>query len=149
MMSFEELPFGTPLYRQTLAFREEHLRRPLGLRQTSSDVAGEEAQHHFAALEDGALRAVLCLKPVTADRIKLRQMCVDADRRGSGVGSDLVRFAEHWACRQGFATVELHARFAVRRFYERLGYGAVGNVFEEIGLPHIAMEKALSASASA
>lgn len=144
MTFFEQVAFGTPTYRETLAFREDHLRRPLGLQQTAADVAGEDVQFHFAALDGGVLCAVLCLKPLEPGRIKLRQMCVDAERRGAGLGSDLVRFAEAWARGRGFTTIELHARLVARPFYERLGYRTVGEMFEEVGLPHVAMEKTLA-----
>ena len=43
----------------------------------------------------------------------------------------------------GFRTVRLHARLVVRDFYEKLGYVAEGGVFEEIGIPHTVMTKAL------
>ncbi len=39
----------------------------------------------------------------------------------------------------------LHGRVAVQPFYERLGYAACGEPFEEVTLPHIEMRKFLEA----
>jgi len=39
----------------------------------------------------------------------------------------------------GFLRITLHARVAVRGFYEKCGYTAEGTEFAEIGIPHIRM----------
>jgi predicted GNAT family N-acyltransferase len=41
-------------------------------------------------------------------------------------------------------TVTLHARVAARGFFESLGYTAVSEVFTEVTIPHIAMQKDLT-----
>ena len=41
----------------------------------------------------------------------------------------------------GFAEVLLHAQQEVIPFYERLGYRGEGEIFEEAGIPHLAMRK--------
>lgn len=139
----QQVGFGTTLYAQTVAFRDEHLRRPLGLRQTPADLEGEDQQIHLAAVADGRVQATLSLRPLSSTRIKLRQMAVVPERRGTGLGSELVRFGEALAWRHGYREAELHARLTARPFYERLGYAAVGDEFQEVGIPHIAMLKQL------
>jgi predicted GNAT family N-acyltransferase len=35
----------------------------------------------------------------------------------------------------------VHAQVPVRGFYEKLGFAAYGEVYEEAGIPHISMER--------
>ncbi len=139
----KEIAFGSPLYALTLAFREAQLRTPLGMALSARDVAGEERQIHAAALREGEVVAAVVLKPLDAARVKLRQMAVAPDLRGTGLGARLVRFAEDLLRERGLTEVELHARVGARGFYESLGYAARGAEFSEIGLPHVFMGRRL------
>ena len=140
-----QIAFGSPVYDEALRFREEHLRRPLGLGFSADDLAGEAEQIHIAAFEAEALVGTVLLKPASAAIVRLRQMAVAQHRRRTGLGSDLVRFAERVAHEQAFETIELHARADVERFYTALGYGRVGDVFVHMTIPHVAMSKHLAA----
>ena len=39
--------------------------------------------------------------------------------------------------------MELHAQLTARGFYERAGYAAVGDVYQEAGIAHVTMRRAL------
>lgn len=41
----------------------------------------------------------------------------------------------------GADRVTLHAQKTVEEFYRRLGYETTGDVFEEVGIPQVAMVK--------
>jgi predicted GNAT family N-acyltransferase len=43
------------------------------------------------------------------------------------------------ATESGFTSVYLHAQAVAAGFYERLGFRAVGPVFDEVGIPHVRM----------
>jgi predicted GNAT family N-acyltransferase len=47
------------------------------------------------------------------------------------------------ALQLGFARMVLHARETAVPFYKVLEYNIVGDRFEEVGIPHFRMEKAL------
>ena len=47
------------------------------------------------------------------------------------------------ARRQGKRQVELHAQFTAENFYRRAGFSVVGERYEEAGIPHITMRRAL------
>ena len=64
---------------------------------------------------------------------------VDAMHEAAG----FVRAIEHRAAEHGLRIVELAAQTQALRFYERLGYEAFGEVFDDAGLPHRFMHKAL------
>ena len=136
-----EIAYGSPLYHRTVAFREEHLRRPLGLMNSAADLAEEDKQIHIAAIDGEEVLSTVVLKPLSPKLVKLRQMAVAPALRGSGLGGELVRFAESIAWGRGYATMEMAARVSARGFYERLGYSAVGSEFVDITIPHIKMTK--------
>ena len=70
---------------------------------------------------------------------RIGRMAVDRVLRGSGVGRDLLLALVEAARARGDHTVILHAQVSARRFYERLGFAAQGEVYEEAGLPHVSM----------
>jgi predicted GNAT family N-acyltransferase len=61
--------------------------------------------------------------------------------RGRGIGVALVEKIERLARDHGSRAVEMHAQVPVRSFYERLGYQAYGDEYDEAGIPHISMRK--------
>jgi predicted GNAT family N-acyltransferase len=139
-----EIAFGSSLYNAMARFREDHLRRPLGLANSADDLAGEDRQVHIAAVEGDAILGTVILKPVSASLVKLRQMAVAPQTRGQGLGRDLMLFAEKIARQRGYREIEMHARVSAKGFYEKLGYRAVGDEFVEVTVPHVAMTKPLS-----
>ena len=135
--------FGSREYEATVALRREVLRRPLGLDFAPEQLAAEAGDVHFALFEGEDAVACLILVP-QADGVKMRQVAVRGDRQGRGLGRRLVGLSEAWARERGLRTMVLHARESAVPFYEALGYGAEGEPFEEVGLPHRAMRKALA-----
>ncbi|MFD7560412.1 MULTISPECIES: GNAT family N-acetyltransferase [unclassified Streptomyces] len=73
----------------------------------------------------------------------LGRLAVGKSARGSGVGVALVRAIEAEAVALGLAAVELGAQTHALGFYERLGYVAYGPEFQDAGIPHRAMRRAL------
>ena len=51
--------------------------------------------------------------------------------------------AENFAKNQGYNTILLGAQSTAETFYEKLGYTAYGDPFEDAGMPHIYMKKTL------
>ena len=71
------------------------------------------------------------------------RMAVLAAARASGVGSALLSALIDEARRSGHATVELSAQTHACAFYERHGFAAYGPVYDDAGIPHVAMRRAL------
>ncbi|MFC7226862.1 GNAT family N-acetyltransferase [Salinirubellus salinus] len=74
---------------------------------------------------------------------KVERVAVEASRRGEGIGRDLMAHAEAFATDEGYDRVRLDAQVPVVAFYERLGYTGTSEEFEDAGIPHRTMEKAL------
>ena len=73
----------------------------------------------------------------------LQRMAVDRAARGRGLGARLLDAAHAEAAAEGAGEVELHAQLAVRDFYARAGYAAEGPEFEEAGIAHVVMRRAV------
>ncbi len=72
-------------------------------------------------------------------RASIGRMATDPGARGRGHGAAVLAELHRQAVRRGVAEIELHAQLRARRFYERAGYEAVGDVYEEAGIPHVTM----------
>jgi predicted GNAT family N-acyltransferase len=70
-------------------------------------------------------------------------MAVAAEARRSGIGRRLMAAAEAEARDRGAAEVVLHAQRQAEPFYAACWYRAEGDTFEEEGIPHVVMRKAV------
>lgn len=77
------------------------------------------------------------------DRAVVGRVAIAVDRRGHGLGAQVMNVAECWAAGRGIPVVELHAQVPVIGFYQRLGYATVGEPYDEAGIPHRTMRKQL------
>ena len=131
-----------PLYIQERRLRFWVLRQPLGMPEGSEENPHEARCRHCVALEAGrVVGCVLALPDGDSPSVKLLQMAIAPDQRARGIGSLLVRELERRARDEGAHEVYMHARISAQGFYERLGYAPVGEVFDEVGLPHVKMTR--------
>lgn len=138
-----EILHGSAAYADACRLRHEVLRKPLGMDLFAEDLEQEKSQIHFGLFEGEHLVACLVVVPLDAGKAKLRQMAVAAERQRQGLGRRLVPEVELELGRRGFRQLELHARLTAEGFYRKLGYCRRGDVFTEVGIPHVAMEKRL------
>jgi predicted GNAT family N-acyltransferase len=93
--------------------------------------------HAFHALAlDGDL-PVGCGRMVAHDGyVKIGRMAVLRERRGEGIGRNILVFLMEHAKRQGFGRAVLHAQLTAEGFYLKNGYVPEGEAFEEAGIAH-------------
>jgi predicted GNAT family N-acyltransferase len=72
---------------------------------------------------------------------KIQRMAVIDDARGRAVGKALLLFLEDEARVSGATSFTLDAQVQARPFYEKAGYTAFGQVFDDARIPHIRMRK--------
>jgi N-acetylglutamate synthase-like GNAT family acetyltransferase len=140
---------GTPEYDEVLALRLRILRTPLGLDFTPEQIAAEAADLHVAAYRSGKLVGCLLLSPQPGRMLLMRQVAVEPEVQGHGIGSAMVAFSEHLAIERGFSRIELHARETAVPFYLKLGYEVCSEPYIEVTLPHRTMRRACSAPTEA
>ena len=80
---------------------------------------------------------------VDGEPATIGRMAADASVRGRGHGAAVLAELHRQAGLRGVTEVELHAQVNARRFYERAGYTAVGEVYQETGIPHVTMVRRL------
>jgi predicted GNAT family N-acyltransferase len=95
----------------------------------------DEVSAHFLAYD--------CDEPVACGRLmpsgKVGRMAVLKPYRGAGYGMAILRAIERHARRHSFASLYLHAQSHALGFYERGGYRAYGETFQEANIDHRAM----------
>jgi predicted GNAT family N-acyltransferase len=74
---------------------------------------------------------------------KIGRVAVLPQYRGTGAGLAIMRRLVELAHERGFAEVYLNAQAYARGFYERLGFRADGPEFDEVGIPHQRMRRAV------
>ena len=74
---------------------------------------------------------------------KIGRVAVLPRYRGTGTGVALMRRLLEIAAERGFDEVYLNAQTSAAGFYERLGFRAEGPEFDEVGIPHQRMRRAV------
>lgn len=97
-----------------------------------------EAEHLLAFLDDRAI-GTLRVRMIEDRHAKIERVAVLAEGRGLGIGLALLREALAMLRQRGCSRVRLHAQTHALGFYERLGFSAYGDVFDEDGIDHQAM----------
>lgn len=140
-IEIKQIAFGGAEHKKEIELRYKVLRQPLGLNYTQEQLDAEKDESHFAAFDGEILVGCLLMKAIDNKEIKMRQVAVDEDYQGKGVGKSLVLFSENFASENSFSLITLHARKTAVPFYEKLGYKIVGDEFTEVTIPHFKMKK--------
>jgi predicted GNAT family N-acyltransferase len=110
--------------------------------EIEQDDADAWAVHVLSRDENGAVVATGRLL-VRGSSAGIGRMAADAAVRGRGHGAAVLAELHRQAELRGVTEIELHAQVTARRFYERAGYTAVGEEYEEAGIAHITMRRGL------
>ena len=143
-MEFIVIDQESPYYQQVLELRNRVLRIPLGLNLADEDLSEEKDQFTIVIVKGEKVAASLMLKVMGDGRLKLRQMVVDTPFQSNGLGSMLLGYTENFCLLNNYLDLELNARKEAVEFYQKSGYTVVGEEFEEVGIPHLRMEKHLT-----
>ena len=114
--------------------------------EIEQDDADATAVHVLSRDDSGRVVATgrLVVRGTTAG---IGRMAADPAVRGRGHGAAVLGELHRQAVLRGVTEIELHAQLTARGFYERAGYTAVGDVYEEAGIAHITMRRRLPVAA--
>jgi predicted GNAT family N-acyltransferase len=121
-------------------------------RTVFQDEQGVPAEIEFDADDDTAIHVIAEAEGaiVGTGRVVLRPDCAKIGRmavlpgwRQRGIGRALLDALLHEAAQRGAHRAVLHAQVQAIGFYARAEFIAVGDEFEEAGIPHRRMERAL------
>lgn len=142
-MPIKQIQHNSAEYRQMVALRYEILRKPLGLEFKPEELEREKDDILIGSFDEDELLGCCLLTRLDKETVKLRQMAVQNNLQGKGIGELIVHFAENLARDRGYRVITMHARDSARGFYEKLGYEVVGDGFIEVKVPHHQMQKKL------
>ncbi len=100
----------------------------------------EEDGHalHIIAREGDV--AIGCARVIISDNeAHIGRLAVKRSYRGQGVGSAVCGFIIEYCQHLGCNSIWLNSQLQAASFYEKLGFKAEGEVFEEAGIEHIRM----------
>lgn len=143
-MPAEIITFNSELYLTELKLRDKVLRKPLGMNLFDEDLSSEINDTHVGFIENGMLYGVLILTHIDSDTVKMRQVAIDPTKQNTGIGRQLVLFAEEYCRKKSYHQIVLNARKTAVGFYTKMGYLTQSDEFLEIKIPHIKMSKFLS-----
>lgn len=142
-IEFKRITHWSKDYRKAIYLRYQLLRQPLGLKFSRAQFEGETEQIHIVGKLQDEIVASLIFIPYRDKKLRMRQVAVSSRLQGSGIGKNLVIFAEELARELGYQEIFLHARDYVIEFYQKLGYRVYGKEFIEVKIPHHKMRKLL------
>lgn len=94
---------------------------------------------HVVALDDGNVVGALRILFLD-EHAKFGRVVVAASARGKGIASRMMKFAMDHAAAQGQTRFYLTAQMDKLALYEKLGFVAFGEEFQDGGMPHLAMK---------
>lgn len=104
-------------------------------------------------LDDADDTAIHCVgylagTPIAAGRLvigegygKIGRMAVLRQHRGEHYGARILESLEREGAARGLSEFRLSAQLSAKGFYDRAGYTPVGDIYNEVDIPHIAMIK--------
>ncbi len=142
-MPIKQIDHSSKEYRQMVELRNEILRKPLGLSFKKEELSREKDDILIGAFEEDKMLGCCLLTKVNKDNVRLRQMAVQNNLQGKGIGAAMLNYAENVARDAGYKNMLMHARKTAVGFYEKLDYKVTSDEFKEITIPHFIMEKKL------
>ena len=142
-MPIKQIDHGSKEYDQMISLRNEVLRKPLHLTFQAEELDKEKNDILIGAFDEDKILGCCLLTKIDKDCVRLRQMAVQNNLQGKGIGASMMNFAENVSLDAGYKKIIMHARKTAIGFYEKLGYKVTGEEFEEVSIPHFIMEKKL------
>lgn len=142
-MPIKQIDHGTPEYEQMISLRYDLLRKPLQLEFQQQELENEKDDILIGAFEEDKMLGCCLLTNIDTSCVRLRQMAVQNNLQGKGIGAAMINFAENVARDHGYKLLMMHARVSALGFYKKMGYRVKGDQFLELSIPHYVMEKKL------
>lgn len=143
MIEVISIAYQSKHYFEQLEVRREQLRRPLGMDYTEDYLEAEKNEVFLAAIDQGKVVGSLIVQHLNEKDVRFRQIAVSQTHQGKGVGLLMVQAAEKLAAEQNYKNIIINSRQGVIGFYEKAGYVVTGDLFVELTIPHVKMEKKL------
>jgi predicted GNAT family N-acyltransferase len=101
--------------------------------------AADFTSTHVVALVEGNVAGTLRFI-FTPEHVKIGRVAVRREQRGRGIAAGMMRWAMDFARARGESRFYLAAQIDKLGFYERFGFRAFGEQFDDGGMPHRSMK---------
>jgi len=132
-------PFASDLGRLALELRRAVFIIEQGVPEAVERDEYDAAATHVVALLDGTLVGVARIVFLD-EHVKIGRVAVAKSARGRGLATSMMHFAMDFARARGETKFYLTAQTDKLALYEKLGFVAFGEEFEDGGMPHLAMK---------
>jgi predicted GNAT family N-acyltransferase len=129
--------------RDAMEVRKKVFQEEQGIKQ-EDDFDGEDnkTDHTIAYLENIPI-ATARIKYLNEEKTiaKIQRVAVLKEKRRLGLGLKVMEHIHNYLDEKGVKESKLESQEHAKGFYEKLGYEQKGEAFEEVGIPHVKMEK--------
>ena len=91
---------------------------------------------HVLAKIDGLSVGTARLVAISKDQAQIGRMAVLDQYRGQGIGRQILEKLIQFAQEKDFTGLFLHSQVNAIPFYEKMGFIADGDIYDEAGIPH-------------
>ena len=107
-----------------------------------ADGVDHVSRHLWAEAADGAVRAYVRIVPagIKFAELSIGRVITAPEARGTGLGKELMQRA---IAASGNVTIRIGAQAHLEKFYGELGFVRASDVYDEDGIPHIEMLRAV------
>ncbi len=105
------------------------------------DGLDNAAEHYIGYVDERAVSTARIRLDDKDEHAKIERVSVLSKYQGNGYGKALMVHILSELETRGVIGAHLESQVHARRFYERLGFSAVGETFMDAGIPHIKMKK--------
>lgn len=108
------------------------------------EVDGKDQESwHLIGRHEGDLSAYARLLPrgLSYNEAAIGRVLVDASRRGSGAGRELMNRAVHFFEERNEPVIRLQAQEYAEKFYASFGFERISDVYLEDNIPHVDMTR--------
>ncbi|MEL6681441.1 MAG: GNAT family N-acetyltransferase [Pseudomonadota bacterium] len=130
-------------YARCIALRRKVFIEEQGIAETDEiDDLDDQAVHLLATVDGSPVGTARIL--IDGDIGKIGRICVLPAQRGTGLGKELVLAAiAHMRGVPSVKTAKLGAQDHAIGFYAKLGFTAIGDFYDDAGIPHRDMVRSL------
>ncbi len=142
-MIIQKIKYNSDKYKNAVNLRNKILYIPLGLELDKQKLDKEKDYIHIGCFENNTIVGTLLLTPIDKNTTKMKQVAVENNHQGKGIGSKLIIFAEKTAIEHGFSKIIISSRTSVLDFYKKMGYKTEGKEYisKNTKIPHFKMTK--------
>ncbi|UYP00748.1 GNAT family N-acetyltransferase [Oceanotoga sp. DSM 15011] len=98
---------------------------------------------HYVLIHDENPVCTARVRYLNGSEVKLERVATIYEFRKKGLGKELINYIESDLLKRKVKKITLNSQLSAKKFYEKLGYKSISEIFLEAGIEHLKMEKYL------